>query len=125
MKQLIVATVLLLGVSGMTGSALAHGAKPQYGGVVTTASDLQFELVDKNGTAAIFVEDHGKKLTTAGMSGKITVLNGTEKTELPLKPMGENQLEAQGKAVLGKGAKAIATISMPDKKVVNVRFAVK
>ncbi len=58
------------------------------------------------------------------MSGKLTVLNGTEKSEAELKPMGENKLEAQG-VKLGKGSKAIASVTTPKKKTISVRFAVK
>lgn len=125
LARLTLAAAMGFSLSCLTGSAFAHGAKPQYGGVVATASDLQFELAQKNGTTVIFVEDHGKRLSTASMSGKITVLNGAEKIYLPLLPKGENQLEVQGKVNLTKGAKAIASIALPDNRVTNVRFAVK
>ena len=58
------------------------------------------------------------------MSGKLTVLNGADKSEADLKPAGGNKLEAKG-VKLGKGAKAVAALQTADKKTVTVRFTVK
>ena len=122
-KKLLVAVVL--GASAMVAtSALAHGEKPKHGGVIQVSSDIAFELVAKGDIATIYVEDHGKPLATAGMSGKLTVLNGTEKSEAQLKPAGDNRLEAQG-VKLVKGAKAVASVTTPKNKTISVRFAVK
>ena len=117
--------IVALGVSSLTfDPALAHGEKPKHGGTVQVASDLSFELVPKGDAATIYVEDHGKPFGTAGMKGKLTVLNGTEKSEAELKPTGDNRLEAQG-VKLVKGSKAVASLTTEKKKAVNVRFAVK
>jgi hypothetical protein len=117
--------LVALGVSALTFNvASAHSEKPKHGGVVQAANDLSFELVSKGDVATIYVEDHGKPFATAGMSGKLTVLNGTEKSEAELKPAGDNRLEAQG-VKLVKGSKAVASLTTPKKKTVNVRFAVK
>lgn len=109
----------------VSGNVLAHGAKPKHGGIVQSANDVSFELVSKDNAAVIYVEDHGKKLSTAGATGKLTLLNGTAKSELPLEPAGENKLAAKGNAKLAKGAKAIASITFANKETVNVRFAFK
>jgi hypothetical protein len=113
--------VIAIGTSALTfNAALAHMEKPKHGGVVQAASDLSFELVVKGDGATIYVEDHGKPFPTAGMTGKLTVLNGTEKSEAE----GDNKLEAQG-VKLVKGAKAVASVTTPRKKTVTVRFAVR
>jgi hypothetical protein len=124
MKKLILTVTAAVALAA-SASAFAHGFKAKHGGIVQTASDLQFELVTKDDTATIYVEDHGKKLATAGASGKLTVLNGAEKSEVPLQPVGENTLEAKGVTKLIPGAKAVATITFVDKKTVNARFTVK
>ena len=117
--------VLALGASALSfNPAFAHTDKPKHGGVVQAASDLSFELVPKGDVATIYIEDHGKPFPTAGMAGKLIVLNGTEKSEAELKSAGDNRLEAQG-VRLGKGAKAIASVTTPAKKTISVRFAVK
>lgn len=105
--------------------ALAHGdAKPQHGGIVRTASDLSFELVVAADGATLYVIDHGKEYDTAGVSGKLTVLNGADKSEADLQPAGGNKLEAKG-VKLGAGAKVVAALQTADKKAVTVRFTVK
>ncbi|GAB3551921.1 hypothetical protein GCM10027343_36780 [Noviherbaspirillum agri] len=120
------ALVAMTAAIAASGNALAHGEAPKHGGIVsTTSNDISFELVDKDGKATIYVEDHGKPVATAGASGKLTVLNGTDKVELPLEPAGENSLVTKGGANLAKGAKAIAAVTFADKKAVNVRFAIK
>jgi hypothetical protein len=124
MKKLMTLVAIAMTVA-VSGNALAHGDKPKHGGVVRTASDLSFELVDKDGTATIYVEDHGKKLSTAGATGKLTVLNGSEKTEVPLEPVGENTMVTKNETKLSKGTKAVALITFADKKTVNVRFSFK
>ena len=105
-------------------AAWAHGdAKARHGGVVAMASDLGFELVTTPAGVAIYVEDHGKPLAPTGMTGKLTVLNGREKSEAPLVVAGD-KLEAKG-VKLAPGAKAVAALTTPAKKAITVRFAVK
>ena len=104
--------------------AIAHNAPSRHGGTVRAVGDIQFELVQRGDDAVIHVEDHGKPVPTAGMAGTLTVLRGTEKSEMPLQPAGENRLEAKG-AKLGSGAKAVAVVTADKKKTITVRFAVK
>lgn len=118
-------TVALLGFSALgLETAFAHGGgAPKHGGVVQTASDLSFELVAQPGGAAIYVEDHGKPMAPAGLSGKLTVLNGSEKSEAALVAAGD-KLEAKG-VKLEKGAKVVAALTTSTKKAITVRFTVK
>ena len=122
-KQLL--TVVVLGLSALSfNAAFAHGgAKARHGGVVATASDLGFELVVTPGGAAIYVEDHGKPMAPTGMTGKLTVLNGTEKSEAELALAGD-KLEAKG-VKLAAGAKVVVALTTPSKKAITVRFTVK
>ena len=123
MKKLLTVVVLSLSALSFT-VAMAHGgAKAKHGGVVATASDLGFELVGTPDGAAIYVEDHGKPMAPAGMAGKLTVLNGSEKSEAPLAVAGD-KLEAKG-VKLAAGAKVVAALTSPAKKSITVRFTVK
>lgn len=124
MKKIFAVAALAAGVI-LSGQAFAHGAKPKHGGIVQTAGDLSFELVAKDGGATIYVDDHGKNMQTAGATGTLTVLNGTQKTELALASGGDNTLVVKGRADLARGSKAVATVSFADKKAVSVRFSVK
>jgi hypothetical protein len=123
MKKLL--TVAVLGLSALSFNvAVAHGdAKARHGGVVATASDLGFELVGTPDGAAIYVEDHGKPLAPTGMTGKLTVLNGGEKSEALLAVAGD-KLEAKG-VKLAAGSKVVAALTTPTKKAITVRFTVK
>ena len=103
---------------------MAHGgAKAKHGGVVAVASDLGFELVSTPAGVVIYIEDHGKPMAPVGMSGKLTVLNGAEKSEAELVVVGD-KLEAKG-VKLAPGAKVVAALTTSAKKTITVRFTVK
>ena len=123
MKKLL--PVVVLGLSALSFNvAMAHGgAQAKHGGVVATASDLGFELVGTPDGAAIYVEDHGKPMAPSGLKGKLTVLNGAEKSEAELVVAG-NRLEAKG-VKLAPGAKVVAALVTPAAKAITVRFTVK
>ena len=128
MKKQIPALVFAgsLAMCGFSGMAMAHGAKPaQYGGIVQVASDLQFELVNRDGAVTIYVDDHDRKLPVAGASGKLTVLTGTRKTETALNPGADNALVAADKLQLQAGSRLVATIRFADGKIVTARFVAK
>ncbi len=124
MKHMLVAAVAL-GWSALSfNAAMAHGEnKPRHGGIVATAGDLHFELVGTPTGALIYIDDHGKPMAPTGISGKLTVLNGAEKSEAALVVSGD-RLEAQG-LKLARGAKAVAALTTPAKKAITVRFTVK
>ncbi len=124
MKKIFAVAALAASVA-FPGEVLAHGAKARHGGIVQSAGDLSFELVTKNGVPTIYVNDHGKDLSTTGATGTLTVLKGTQKTELPLAAGGNNTLVAKGGANLAPGSKAVAAVTFADKKAVSVRFSIK
>ena len=104
-------------------AAFGHsGGDPKHGGTVSTASELAFELAPGADGATLYVEDHGKPFATTGMSGKLTVLNGADRSEAKLEPAGENRLQAKG-VKIGKGTKSVANLTLPNKKEVTVRFS--
>jgi hypothetical protein len=123
MKQLL--TVACLSLWALSSNvAMAHGdAKARHGGVAVMASDLGFELVGTPSGAVIYVDDHGKPVAPTGMSGKLTVLNGSVKSEAALVATAD-KLEAKG-VTLASGAKVVASLVTPAKKAITVRFTVK
>lgn len=121
MKKLLVA--LSASMALFAAGASAHGpAAAMHGGVVQTAADLQFELVPGQDGIALYVVEHGKPADSSRLSGKLTVLNGTEKTEAELTPAGANRLQAANVRV-GKGAKVVAMIKGTGGAPVTLRFA--
>ncbi|MFG0675550.1 hypothetical protein [Delftia sp. WSY_7] len=124
LKSLMQTTVLAMGMAVM-GSAFAHGpAKAEHGGIVQVANDVGFELVAEADGATIYLTDHGLPMSSTGISGKITVLQGTQKAEAAIKAAGDNKLRADG-VKIASGAKIVAVLDNVEGKTATVRFAVK
>lgn len=124
MKKFI--TIAALAMAVITSQqAAAHGARPKHGGVVQSVNDVTYELVQKDGKAVIYVEDHGTARSTAGASGSLTVLTGAAKSETALAPGGVNMLASAGDVAMKRGSKAIASITFKGEQPVRVRFAKK
>ena len=125
LSQRMTATVIFAASALLAPAALAHGTpEAQHGGVVQIAAHFTFELVATPDGAVIYALDHDKTLDVSRFNGKLTVLNGTSKTEAPLIPAGGNKLEAKGVKLL-PGAKVVAALNTDNKKVITVRFIVK
>lgn len=123
MKKLL--SVLVLGAGALAlNTAVAHGTAAQHGGIVQTVNDLGYELVPQADGALLYVNDHGKPVATTGMTGKLTVLAGSARSEAELKPAGDNKLQAKG-VKLAAGSKVVAVLATPSKKAMTVRFTVK
>jgi hypothetical protein len=119
------ASIALITMATLTATpVLAHGdAVAKHGGIAQMASDLSFELVPGKESALIYIEDHGKPLAPTGMSGKLTILAGSKKSEAPLTVAG-NKLEAVG-VNLSKGNKVVASLKTSEQKPITVRFTVR
>lgn len=123
MKKTAVALSAVL--AALTFNVQAHGdAKPMHGGIVQVASDIQYELVRQPSGAALYIVDHGKPADATKMGGKLTVLQGAQKSEAELKPAGGNKLEAAD-VTLAPGAKVVASVKGAGGKTATVRFTVK
>ena len=124
MKHLISVASLVISCLSVN-PVLAHGdAKPQHGGILQVANDLSFELVAQADGATIYLMDHGKPLASKGITGKLTVLQGSNKIEADIKEAGDNTLRVLG-VKLGKGDKLVAALSNIGGKSMTVRFAIK
>jgi hypothetical protein len=87
---------------------------------VQAASGLSFELVALPDGAAIYVVEDDEPMSPSGLKGKLTVVNGTDKTETELAVAGD-KLVAKG-VKLPSGAKVVATLVTPGAKLITVRF---
>jgi hypothetical protein len=123
MKKLTASLILplMLAASIHSTPALAHAehGKAQYGGVVAEAGDAQFELVGNAGKLVVHVSNHGTPVPTAGATGKLTVLEGSNKRELVLSPAGDNRLEVAGS--VAKGARVLISIQLSGQKALKAR----
>lgn len=123
-------TLLLAGLLALSGSAVlaagehSHGHDPKFGGVVVETKAGDFEIVAKPDTLQIYVSDHGKPMKLDGAKAKVTLLNGTEKTDVELAPAGD-KLEAKGVFKVARGTKGIAVVTLSGKPPATARFQVK
>jgi hypothetical protein len=102
----------------------AHEHKPMHGGVVVEVKDIDYELVAKPTVIQLHLRDHGKSADMSRATAKLTLLSGTEKQEVELRPAGD-KLEALGTFKVGPGTKAVALVTVAGKHAGTVRFALK
>lgn len=102
----------------------AHEHKPLHGGVVVEVKDIDYELVTKTTMIQLHLRDHGKPADVSRASAKLTLLTGTEKQEVELKPAGD-KLEASGVFKVGPGTKVVALVTIAGKSAGTVRFVLK
>lgn len=121
-----VKTMLLAAAIAFAGPVFAgkddHSAK--HGGIFVETKALDFEIVAKPDVIHVYVADHGKPVKLEGAKGKVTLLNGSEKTEIDLAPAGD-KLEAKGAFKVAKGTKGIASVTLAGKTAATARFEVK
>lgn len=102
-----------------------EGTKPLYGGVVTKVKDINYELVAKPNTIALYIHDHGKPVAVKGVDASVMLLSASGKVDVSLAPAGQNKLEAKGNFNVAAGTKAVATVTLPGEPVVNAKFTLK
>lgn len=110
--------------SGAAMAAGEHDHVAKFGGVVVETKVGDLEIVAKPDALQIYVSDHGKPMKLDGAKAKVTLLNGTEKSEAVLAPAGD-KLEAKGAFKVGKGTKGIAVVTLAGKPPATARFSVK
>ena len=98
--------------------------KPRHGGVVVETKAGDMEIVAKPETIHIYFTDHGKPVKLEGAKAKVTLLNGSEKSEAELVAAGD-KLEARGAFKVAKGTKGIAVLTLVGKPPVTARFDIK
>ena len=118
---------LLLAASAALALSTAHGhgtPTPNHGGIVQAVGETWLELVPAADKIELYVEDDGDPMPSAGLSGHVSVENGSAKADYVLKPAGGNKLEAVG-ARAPKGVKVLAVVVLADKTKVPATFVVK
>ena len=127
MKLATIVLAISLFASGTTLAAEKHNHghdhKPLHGGIVVESKDMDYELVAKPDLLQLYLRDHGKPMDVSKASAKITLLAGTEKQDIELKPSG-NSLEAKGQFKIIAGTKAVAQVNIAG-KMSSVRFTLK
>lgn len=99
-----------------------HTAK--HGGIFLEGKIADLEVIAKSDLIQVYVHDHGKAAKLDGAKGKVTLLNGSEKTEVELAHAG-HKLEARGSFKVTKGTKGIASVTLAGKAAATARFEIK
>lgn len=102
----------------------AHDHESLHGGVVVEVKDIDLELVARPDVIQLYLRDHGKPVDVTSGSGKVTLLSGSEKQDVELKPTAD-RLEAKGSYKVGPGTKLVAVVTFPGKPSTTTRFALK
>lgn len=120
-KSILIAAVVALAAPAFAGKD-DHTAR--HGGIFVGGKALDMEVLAKPDAIHVYVYDHGKHVKLDGAKGKVTLLNGSEKTEVELAPAGD-KLEAKGTFKVAKGTKGIAVVTLAGKSAATARFEVK
>ena len=123
-KTLTLAAAAIFSTLG--GLAVAGGADhaAKHGGIFVETKALHFEVVAKPDRIQVYLADHGKSVKLDGAKGKVTLLNGAEKTVVDLAVAGD-KLEAKGVFKVQKGTKGIASVTLAGKPGAVARFEIK
>jgi len=98
--------------------------KPKFGGILVQTKAADLEIVAKPELIQIYLKDHDKLMKLDGVKAKVTLLNGTEKSEVELLPAGD-KLEAKGAFKVSQGTKGIAAVTLAGKPLTTARFVVR
>ena len=120
----LLATVAIL-CSSFARAGAGHDLTPKHGGAVVEVKEVVFELVATPDALSLYLDDHGRKIDTAGATAKVTLLSGAEKSEAILAPAGDNKFEAKGMFKVAAGTKAVAVVTLAGKAPATARFAIK
>jgi hypothetical protein len=123
--KMLTTTIAAISFALFAITASAHGDnKPKYGGLVKEVNEIQYEIVAKPEQITIHVTDHGEKIKLKDASGKLTMLIGKDKTEVPLTLVGDDMLVAKGMFNFAKGVKVLAIIKNAGKNT-SVNWTLK
>lgn len=124
LKSILIAAAVALAVPAFAQKDAHDHGKPKHGGIFVETKALDFEIVVKPDTIQVYVGDHGKPVKLDGAKGKVTLLSGSEKTDVDLVPVGD-KLEAKGSFKVAKGTKGIVSVTLTGKGATTARFEVK
>ena len=101
----------------------AHDHAPAHGGIVVEHMHQDFELVAQPTVLRLYARLMGQPTDVSKASAKLTLLSGSTKQEVVLKPAGDH-LEATGTFPVGPGTKAVAVVTI-DGTPATARFTLK
>ncbi|WP_213954088.1 hypothetical protein [Variovorax sp. dw_954] len=124
MKRSLLVALCAAVVSASAFAAGDHGHAPRHGGVVAETRQLDQELTAKPDVIRLYLRDHGKPVDITKASARLTLLSGSEKQEVELRPAGD-RLEATGAFKVGPGTKAVTVVTGASASPSTARFTLK
>jgi hypothetical protein len=122
-KMLSISTLVLIGSVWAHDDAYLDTQVAPHGGQLRMAGGYHLELVMKPPMITVYVTDHaGVAIGSEGAQGQIVILAGKQKSTFPLKPVGENKLEAQGAFAVEPELKAVVSVQMKAQESQQARF---
>ncbi len=121
--SLAAAATLFAAAPTLAGAGHDHG--PKYGGVVRELHSVAYELVAKPDSLTLYVNDHGKPISTQGASAEAVIYAGNVKTTVKLAPAGENRMMAKGSFKVGVGVRVVLTATLAGKVPAKTTFKLK
>lgn len=123
-KILIILALAVASASPAIAQKAAHDHVAKHGGVLVEGKEADYELVARPEVIHLYVSDHGKTKDLSKASAKLTLLSGTDKQDIQLRPAGD-KLEALGTFKVGAGTKAVAVVTDGGKTLGTARFTLK
>lgn len=114
----------ILLVAGSAALAAGSGHEARFGGIHLGTQVMDLEVVAKPDMLQIYASDHGKPLKIEGGKARITLLNGADKVDIDLAPLG-NRFEAKGVFKVVPGTKGVVLVTLAGKPGTTARFTVK
>jgi hypothetical protein len=122
-------TLLAIAALAFAGQTMAHSdeyldsiATP-HGGQMRMAGFHHFELVVEEGMLTVYLTDHADQpVASAGASGSATVLVGRNRSNVTLKPAGDNRLTGKGEFVIDPSMRVVLSITLPGEPAEQARF---
>ena len=114
----------ILLVAGSAALAAGSGHEARFGGIHLGTQVMDLEVVAKPDMLQIYASDHGKPSKVEGGKARITLLNGADKVDIDLAPVGD-RFEAKGVFKVLPGTKGVALVTLAGRPGTTARFTVK
>lgn len=120
LTPLIIAALMAAAAPALA-SGDEHSHRPAHAGIVFAGKAADYELVARPTVLQLYVSDHGKPHDVSRASARLTLLNGSTRQEVELKPAGD-RLEATGTFNVAPGTRCVAVVSDGGKTLGTARF---
>ena len=123
-KALTLAALLSIAATAFAAGDHKHDHVAKHGGIVVDTKLGDLEIVAKPNLIQMYVDDHGQPVKLEGAKAKVTLLNGTEKSDVEMVVAGD-RLEAKGSFKVAAGTKGVVVLTLAGKPPATARFSVK